>query len=166
MLQIALEGAQQLEAQLNGLPDGLRLALAAKMNSLAEALYSQVVDVNLNGAVLQTRSGALRQSIRFELETRDARIEARIFSNGETPYAAILENGGKTAAHEILPDKAKALAFVMNGKQMFARRIEHPGSQIAEHSYLRSALDEQGDEIASNLRQTIVAVAGQLKDKS
>jgi hypothetical protein len=166
MVQIGLEGAQQLGERLNALPDHLRSALTEKINSCAGALYSQVVDVNLNSGVLQARSGALRASIELEIVAQDSRVDARIFSNGDAPYAAILEYGGKTAAHEILPDKAKALAFVLNGKRVFARRIEHPGSLFAEHAYLRSALNDMSDEIASSLRQTLVGVAGRLKDKS
>lgn len=142
MLQIGLAGAAELRARLNALPDNLRAALMEKVGSLAQALYSQVVDVNLSGGVLSARSGALRNSIQLEIGSQDSRIDAEIFSNRDVPYAAILEFGGKTAAHEILPDKARALAFVMNGKQMFARRIEHPGSQFEARSYLRSALEE------------------------
>lgn len=164
MLKIGMTGDAELAARLSAMPDGLRSALTAKVGSLAQALYSQVVDVNLNGGVLNARSGALRDSIRIAIDPQDTQIGAEIFSNGDTPYAAILEYGGKTAAHEILPDKAKALAFVLNGKQMFARRIEHPGSQIAAHSYLRSALDDESDEILSSLRQTVIGVAQGMKE--
>lgn len=164
MLQIGIDGAAELAARLNALPDGLRSALMEKMGALAQDLYGQIVDVNLSGAVLNSRSGELRESIQLEIASQDARFDAQIYSNGDAPYAAILEYGGKTAAHEILPDKAKALAFVFNGKQIFARRIQHPGSQIAPHSYLRSALDEQGTEILSSLQQTIVGIAEQVKE--
>ena len=44
--------------------------------------------------------------------------------------------GGRTAAHEILPDKAQALAFVVGGALRFARRVEHPGSTIPARAYL------------------------------
>jgi len=33
----------------------------------------------------------------------------------------------------------------------FARKVEHPGSVIPERSYLRSTLEEMGDEIAAAL---------------
>ena len=64
---------------------------------------------------------------------------------------AIQEFGGKTAAHEILPVKAQALAFVAGGALRFARKVEHPGSLIPERSYLRSSLDEMSDEIVAAL---------------
>ena len=164
MLQIRLEGQQALAERLGVLPDRLRAALAEKVDALAQNLFSQVVSVNLSGGVLNARSGALRDSIQVALSQQDNRIDAEIFSNGDAPYAAIQEFGGKTAAHEILPDNARVLAFVANGKQLFARRVQHPGSQIPERSYLRSALDEQGENILPDLREIVRSLAGDLKD--
>jgi phage gpG-like protein len=164
MLRISLEGQQALADRLDVLPDRLRAALAAKVDALAQTLYSQVVGVNLSGGVLNARSGALRDSIQMESSRQDDRIGAEIFSNGDAPYAAIQEFGGKTAAHEILPAKASVLAFVANGKPVFARRVQHPGSQIPARSYLRSALDEQGESIAQGLKEIVLVLAGDLKD--
>jgi phage gpG-like protein len=164
MLQISVEGQQALAERLGVLPDRLRAALAEKVDALAQNLFSQVVGVNLSGGVLNMRSGALRDSIQVALSRQDDRIEAEIFSNGDAPYAAIQEFGGKTAAHEILPDKATVIAFVANGKQLFARRVQHPGSQIPERSYLRSALDEQGENILQDLTEIVRSLAGDLKD--
>jgi phage gpG-like protein len=164
MLQLSLEGQQALAERLGVLPDRLRAALAEKADALAQNLFSQVVGVNLSGGVLNARSGALRDSIQVALSQQDDRIDAEIFSNGDAPYAAIQEFGGKTAAHEILPDKARVLAFVANGKQLFARRVQHPGSQIPERSYLRSALEEQGENILQDLTEIVRSLAGNLKD--
>jgi phage gpG-like protein len=164
MLQLSLEGQQALAERLGVLPDRLRAALAEKADALAQNLFSQVVGVNLSGGVLNARSGALRDSIQVALSQQDDRIDAEIFSNGDAPYAAIQEFGGKTAAHEILPDKASVLAFVGNGKQLFARRVQHPGSQIPERSYLRSALDEQGENVLQDLTEIVRSLAGDLKD--
>ncbi len=78
-------------------------------------------------------------------------VVASVASEGDVKYAAIQEYGGKTSAHEILPVKAQALAFVVGGAQLFARRVEHPGSLIPERSYLRSSLDDMRDEILAAL---------------
>jgi phage gpG-like protein len=108
----------------------------------------------------------LRDSIRMQASQQDGAIGVEIFSDGDVPYAAIQEYGGKTAAHEILPDKARVLAFALNGRQVFARRIQHPGSQIPERSYLRSALDEQGDDIAKDLTNVVTGLFHDLKDSA
>jgi phage gpG-like protein len=122
-----------------------------------------VVGVNLSGGVLNTRSGGLRESIRMQASQQDGAIGVEIFSDGDAPYAAIQEYGGKTAAHEILPDKARVLAFALNGSRVFARRIQHPGSQIPERSYLRSALEDQGDDIAQGLTTVVQRLSKDLK---
>ena len=166
MLKLSLEGQAQLAERLGAMPDRLRAALAEKVDALAQSLFAQVVGVNLSGGVLRARSGALRDSIRMQASQRDDLIRSDIFSDGDGPYAAIQEYGGKTAAHEILPDKARVLAFVMNGKQIFARRIQHPGSQIPERSYLRSALDEQGDDIAQGLTDVVTRLSENLKESA
>jgi phage gpG-like protein len=164
MLQISLDEAAEFSARLDVLPDQLRAALTEKVQALASALYAQVVGVNLSGSILNALSGALRDSIQIDVQAQDARVDAKIFSDGDVPYAAILEFGGKTAAHEILPNKARALAFLTNGKQVFARTIQHPGSTFAARSYLGGALDDASGEIVSTLREVVSAAAEQLKE--
>jgi phage gpG-like protein len=164
MLQLSLEGQAQLAERLGAMPDRLRAALAEKVDALAQNLFAQVVGVNLSGGVLRTQSGALRESIRVQASQQEAVIGAEIFSDGDVTYAAIQEYGGKTAAHEILPDKARVLAFAMNGSRVFARRIQHPGSQIPERSYLRSALEEQSDDIAQGLTTVVTRLSKDLKE--
>jgi phage gpG-like protein len=164
MLQLSLEGQEQLSERLGAMPDLLRAALAEKVDALAQQLFAQVVGVNLSGGVLRAQSGALRDSIRMQVSQNDNLIGAEIFSDGDVPYAAIQEYGGKTAAHEILPDKARVLAFALNGSQVFARKIQHPGSNIPARSYLRSALEEQGDDIVQGLTNVVTRLSKDLKE--
>jgi hypothetical protein len=165
MLDINLAGAEELSARLSALPDHLRAALSIKIDALAQALYSQIVDVNLGGALVQTRSGALRESIRVETRTQNGLFEVDIYADGGVPYAGILEFGGKTAAHEILPDKAKALAFPLGGKMHFARRIQHPGSTFAARSFLGSALDGARGDIATALTEIVASAAKRMEEQ-
>jgi phage gpG-like protein len=166
MLNFSLEGAADLSARLAALPDDLRVALAEKMDALAQDIYAQVVGVNLNGGVLNTRSGLLRNSIQLRRGDQDNALSVAIASDGSAPYDAIHEYGGKTAAHEIIPDKAKALAFLFNGKQAFARRVNHPGSQVPERSYLRSALADKSTEIRQAIAEAVAEAASRAKDNS
>jgi len=164
MLEFSLEGQAELSASLAALPDNLRAALTDKIDALAQNLLAQIVGVNLSGGVLNARTGALRDSIQLRNDQQDDVQSVEIFSDGSVPYAEIHEYGGKTAAHEIIPDKAKALAFMLGGKQTFARRVQHPGSNIPERSYMRSALDEQGGDIAQVLTETLILLVQQAKD--
>ena len=153
MFTLELDGLDEAGARLDALPAALGAALAAKAAALAAALADRVRSDKLSGGVLNVRSGALRNSIVADVSADDDGVSASVGSNGDVKYAAIQEYGGKTAAHEILPVKAQALAFVSNGALRFARRVEHPGSVIPERSYLRSALDEMSGEIVAALAE-------------
>ena len=151
MFALELDGLDEASARLDTYPATLGVALAAKAAELAAALADRVKSDKLAGGVLNLRTGALQASIEPDVSVEDDGVRATVGSNGEVKYAAIQEYGGKTAAHEILPVKAEALAFLANGALRFARKVEHPGSVIPERSYLRSTLDEMSDEIIASL---------------
>jgi phage gpG-like protein len=154
MLNLTLDGAQALQARLEAFPAAVLNGLTVKAQALADALADKVKFEKLSGGVLNARSGALIASIGAEISSDGEGVSAAVGSFGDVKYAAIQEYGGKTGAHEILPDKAKALAFVDGGATRFARRVEHPGSVIPERSYLRSSLAEMSDEILAALAAT------------
>jgi phage gpG-like protein len=151
MLALELDGLDETSARLEGYPAALQAALGAKAAELASALADLVKNDKLAGAVLNTRSGALSDSIAASVTADADGVLASVGSEGDVKYAAIQEYGGKTSAHEILPAKADVLAFLIGGAQHFARRVEHPGSVIPERSYLRSALADMQDEILAAL---------------
>ena len=151
MLTLGLAGADTLDARLGAFPAELLADLNAKAAMLAGALADKVKDDKLSGQVLNALSGDLRASIVSEASVDGDDVVGSVGSAGDVKYAAIQEYGGKTAAHEILPSKAEALAFIVGGALRFARRVEHPGSVIPERSYLRSSLEEMTDEIVEVL---------------
>ena len=55
-----------------------------------------------------------------------------------------------------MPDKAKALAFAVGGKQVFAARVNLPAVTMPERSYLRSSLAEMAEEIVEGLSDAVV----------
>jgi phage gpG-like protein len=151
MFALELDGLAETSARLEGYPAVLQAALSVKAAELAAALADLVKNDKLSGAVLNTRSGALSDSIAATVTADADGVFASVGSEGDVKYAAIQEYGGKTSAHEILPAKGDVLAFVVGDAQHFARRVEHPGSLIPERSYLRSALGDMKDEILAAL---------------
>jgi phage gpG-like protein len=147
VLTVQITDADVLQNRLQAAPAAIQSALRAKAADLAERLRQHVTDDKLSGQVLQSRSGALRASIAAEVNDDAGQIIARVFSSGDIKYAAIQEYGGRTAPHDIVPDKAKALAFLVHGAPVFAKIVHHPGSQIPARSYLRSSLSDMGDQI-------------------
>ena len=156
MFALAVDGLEDAGARLAAYPAALAAALDAKAAGLAAALLDLVQNDKLSGAVLNPRSGALRNSIVASVSADADGLVASVGSEGDVKYAAIQEYGGKTGAHEILPVKAEALAFAVGGAQRFARRVEHPGSLIPERSYLRSSLDDMKGEILAALADAAV----------
>ncbi len=144
-------GAEDLDRQFAGFPALVSQGLLAKARALAEALAAKVRDEKLSGQTLESRSGALKASIAAEVAQDGDGVTATVGSSGDVKYAAIQEYGGRTSPHEILPDKAKALAFMMGGAPTFARRVAHPGSEIPGRAYLQSSLDESYEDVVAAL---------------
>jgi phage gpG-like protein len=159
MLTVTLAGADTLNERLEALPAAVQAVVRAKAADLAQRLRAHVVNDKLSGHVLRSRTGALRASIGADVTVEGDTVQARVFSSGEVKYARIQEYGGRTGAHDIIPNKAKALAFLMGGRTVFAAIVHHPGSTIPERSYLRSSLADMASVIADELK---AAVAGAL----
>jgi hypothetical protein len=157
MLTVTLTGQDELAARLDALPAAVAAAIAAKSAALADQLL-QRVRAKLGGVVLQPRTGALAASIGVDGPAIEGdRVVTTVFSAGDLKYAAIQEYGGVTGPHEILPSRAKALAFLSHGQEVFARVVHHPGSHIPERSYLRSSLAEMAAEIEAGMKAAVVA---------
>jgi len=65
-------------------------------------------------------------------------MSVSVTSSGEVKYAATHEFGGPIPPRQIVPDKAKALAFFIGSKRVFAARVEIHAVTMLERSYLRS----------------------------
>lgn len=151
MMSVALDGQDALQARLAALPAEMIAGLSAKAAILAQKLADKVKEDKLSGGALQAVSGALRASIVATTVADGTSVFASVGSAGDVKYAAIQEYGGKTAAHDIVAVKAKALAFASGGATVFAKQVHHPGSTIPERSYLRASLAEMADEIVAAL---------------
>lgn len=158
MMRITMRGDRELVAQLSAMPSGLRAVLRRRVWSLTLRLQARV-QRKLSGTVLNVVTGALRRSIQPTVEETGARITGRVFSTGDVKYARIHEFGGKTRAHIIEPKKAAALMFLVGGKSVFAKRVNHPGSTMPERSFMRSSLADMRDEIVRELTQGVVESA-------
>lgn len=151
--------AEALSAGLDRLPLQVSAAVAAKVAAAAADLQRHVIDDKLHGQMLNARTGRLASAVERKVEIKGGSIVGEIFVNDSVPYAAILEHGGSTAPHDIVPDKAKALAFAIGGKHVVARVVHHPGSRFPARPYLTSALNDETDEIAAALKSAAITAA-------
>ena len=136
-------------------PDAVHAALLARVEALEALLVLEVAE-NLDGRVLNRRSGMLAASVASSIEDDGDTLTATLASSG-VPYAAIQEYGGHTAAHEIVAVKGRALAFVAGGALRFAVRVQHPGSNIPARAPFGSALESCAEAILSGLKDSVAA---------
>ncbi len=152
MLEVGLRDGYS--AALAQMPERVRAALSAKANALAADLQAKIQQ-KLAGTVLNAKSGALARSIIATIEESSVNVSVRIAASGDVKYAAIHEFGGTIPPHEIVPNKARALAFAIGGKQVFAARVQIPTVTMPERSYMRSSLAEMADPIKEGLREAV-----------
>ena len=138
-------------ARLSYMPDKLRAAFLKKTYALAEKLKSKVQQ-NLTNRLLKIRTGKLVRSIFEQVTNSTNEVSGRVYSSG-LPYARIQEFGGQTKAHIIEAKNGKALMFNMGGKQVFFKRVNHPGSNIKGAHYMGQAFDAMKPEIETGYRE-------------
>lgn len=125
-------------------------------------VVGQRTDILRQGVIAKIRSlfrtrstGRLAGSVQEQTSSDQAGSQGRVFTSG-VPYARIWEFGGKTRPHIILPRNASVLAFMgKDGKMVFARKVQHPGSRIPEKSYARSTLAEQAADITAAIKDGV-----------
>ncbi len=156
MITVQLVGDRKVVAQLRAIPNAVTVQLLEKIWSIGIMLQTYIRSQKLSGQVLNVKTGNLRRSINIKVEQSPKQVVGKVFSSGDVKYAGIHEFGGRTGAHEILPRKAEALAFMMGGKMMFAKKVNHPGSVMPERSYMRSSLTENAAAISLQLKEAVI----------
>ena len=139
-------------AKLGTLRERLRAGVREAVEEGADELRTRV-QTKLSGEVLQTRSGALRDSITAEVSEDEGGIGARVLS--DAAYARVHEYGGRIDVPEIVPKNAKALAFEYGGRLVFAKRTAAHVVTIPERSFMRSALAEFAPALLDDIRKVV-----------
>ena len=152
-INIVVVGQEQVTAHIARLDDDVRSRLTSALQDIGVSFIEYVKSNKLSGSPLTSRTGNLANSLRSEVVSTDDGISLTASAN--TPYAAIQEYGGTTSPHIIEPKNKSVLRFMMNGKAVFASRVNHPGSKIPSRSYMRSSLTEMEPQIVSRLQAAI-----------
>lgn len=156
MIRVALVGDKKLIARLEAMPASVAASLLRKVHVLVLKLQTYIQRDKLSGQVLNRKSGRLMRSIQTKVEQVASAIYGIVFQSADVPYGRIHEFGGRTAPHVILPKKAQVLAFNWNGADVFFRKVNHPGSQMPERSYMRSGLKDMSIEISTGLKMAVI----------
>jgi phage gpG-like protein len=147
-------GGEALSARFAEMPEALEAALGPAFTDIAAALQERIA-AKLDGEVVQKRSGRLAASLTVSSDDSSA---GAVIDLSQAPYGAALEFGASIPAQLIAAKNAKALAFLVGGQQVFAKRVSRPAFVLPAHSFLRSALMEVEPFAAARLRTALSRV--------
>lgn len=144
-----------VEALLESKTGAVVAALEARVQAIDEMLQAKITGEKLSGQLLQQRTGKLIGSVRTLPVTNDgATIEGGVQAGGGPAYYARFQNYGTAGPYEILPKDPKGvLAFIIDGKQAFAKRVMHPG--LRARNFMESTLDENAATIRASLQNAV-----------
>lgn len=140
----------------------VRLRLEEMPTNVRSALrdVTEILDVELVARArsrarseLNVRSGKYLASIRGAISETPRRISGK--ARARAKQAAILEYGGNIPPHEILPNKAGALAFLRDGAQVFAAAVQHPGAHITARKIIHGAFSEMRGDIVAGMTTAV-----------
>jgi len=140
------------------IPADVHESLLGAMDNALLRLEDQIF-ANLDGLVLNVRSGNLFRSVRSHVDDAGESVTATVMAGGETaPYAAIHEYGGVIDLPKTtVPVTAQALRYTDGSFHGSSRPHSIP---MPERSYMRSALEEQRENIVESLRSAFFVAMG------
>ena len=128
------------------LPDDIRRVTIAGINNIAEAsvqsLQSNTPGVNLpKGWTKEVTETPAQYKQTVTNKDDRAYSPVKLLDGRKTNLVEMLEYG--TRPHEITPKKAKSLRFVVGGKTVYAKHVEHPGTRpygMVRIAYIEAAV--------------------------
>ena len=142
--------ASGLSGYLEQKIEALRAPIMAKLDAANGRLQVRIQQ-KVTGELLQQRTGKLARSIEMiPAAVNGDVIEGAVQGGGGTALYAKFQEYGTSGPYEIAPNKVKALAFMLNGKIAFAKRVVHPG--LPARSFMRSTFQEMQPEIVAELQ--------------
>ena len=113
----------------------------------AEMAPALLAEIRRRAPISPTENGGrLRDSITVTRRSTASGIEARFTSSA--PYAKYVESG--TAPHRIEPRQALALHWQDRGRNVFAARVNHPGTKA--NPFVRNAIQAMMPLMKQRLR--------------
>lgn len=154
-VEAVIVGDDELRAKFQRASDTIDGKLVDSMGRITICLQAHVVRNKLSGQVLKVRTNNLRGSIHQEVSHDGSGVVGRVGTNVE--YAAFHEYGfsGTQNVREHMRTIKMAFGKMLKTPKRIvisahARHIDYP-----EHSFLRSALDDQRAEIMAELGNAV-----------
>ena len=145
--------ASRINLKLDRMPAAVRDALTAVVfidaGEVARAAQSRA----------PFKTGKFARSIKPHITVRENSVTGRVSTHDVR--ANLFEWGGKTGAHDILPNKAKAL-MLPGGK--FAAIVHHPGGKYAALNIIHGAFEAMEGKIESDMENAVKNAAARASE--
>lgn len=156
MFRVRVSGFELLQA-LRAKGGRVIEVLMTRSNALMLQLQSKIVSEKLSGQVLARRTGMLSASVNAipaSLDMDNLKIRFGVESSGGPAwYGRLFEEGGSDHAYKIMATKARALAFLNHGKQVYAKAVMHPPQQ--QRAFMRPSVEEFMPVIQAELNEAV-----------
>lgn len=146
--------ADETASRLAALPSALRAKLAPAFAAIGAALYARAA-AKLDGEAVKPGRGRLKASLTQTADDSSASVGLDLDA---APYGAALEFGASIPAQLIAAKNRRALAFVVGGRQVFAKSVMRPAFDLPPHSFLRPALDETAPDLVAEIDAAVTEV--------
>jgi HK97 gp10 family phage protein len=137
---------------------------SADVHKLAEALRrsGQDSEATTQRVLVEAANFILTEmEVRVPVDTGELRrsLSITVLSDGvrigpNTPYAAYVEFG--TRPHKIVPKNASTLAFTINGRKVYAKAVNHPGTKA--QPFVRPAFEAWVERLGGMVAEANVQV--------
>lgn len=166
VFSITVTGDRAVIAKAENLPGKIKTALRKKIQQLALELQRKVQVDHLSGPTGPHSlsvgpntdghtGGQLRRSLFQTVSDDGDSIIGKVAFSADVPYAAIHEFGGTIQIPEITATKAKALHFIIGGKDIFVKKVRAHSVTIPERAPLRTGFKEMMPKIIEGMREAV-----------
>jgi hypothetical protein len=146
----------RLVARLEGLPERVQAVLSVRLRALMFQLAGKIQSEKLSGQVLKVRTGILRASVHAtDVTTSGTIISGGVEAAQGPAFYGKFHEVGIPHAWQIVSVKARALAFISHGKQVYAKSVIHP--PMKQRAFARPALEESAQSVHDALQAAVDA---------
>jgi hypothetical protein len=154
MIKFTLPPTQQIYSLFKTKGGRAAEVLFVRVNQLMHQLASRVVTEKLSGNPLHRRTGVLAGSVHATETTISAtKISGAVEAASGPAFYGVAHEYGTTGPYEITAVRARALQFVVGGREVYAKSVMHPA--MPQRAFMRPTEVESADWIRNELEAAL-----------
>lgn len=147
--------SSSVEGYLPEKGDAVIAALVERTTIINNALQTKIAGVKLQGNPIKSHTNKLAGSVRVIPTQNDGeKISGGVQAGGGPAFYAKFLEDGTQGPYTILPKDPKgALAFMVGGKQVFAKKVTHPG--LKAYLFMKGTIQEEAPNIPRQYQEAV-----------